>query len=126
MTEGDAAPEMNVANRRSVTGLENVRSAARDLAARVRDTAVSVGEFAEGELAFAVGVAEDLRDRSIAPELLEGARSLPVLSGLRVTSHRVVDLGFDVVGVGVRVGSDAVDEFFAPRGKDVERLSQTA
>ena len=96
-------------------GLDNVNASARELAERLRDTTVTVGEFAELELAFVVGLAEDIRDRTVSPELLGEARKFPVLSGLRVTTHRVVDLGFDAVSVGVRVGSDAVDDLLAPR-----------
>ena len=96
-------------------GLDNVNASARELAERLRDTTVTVGEFAELELAFVVGLAEDIRDRTVSPELLGEARKLPVLNGLRVTTHRVVDLGFDAVSVGVRVGSDAVDDLLAPR-----------
>lgn len=103
-------------------GLENVIAAARDLADRLRETSVAAGEFAEQELAFVVGLAEDIRDKTVAPELLKEARALPVLSGLRVTSHRVVDLGFDAVSVGVKLGSDAVDDFLAPRDR-VGRLT---
>ena len=98
-------------------GLDNVTAAARELAQRLRETTVAVGEVAEQELAFVVGLAEDIRDKSVSPELLKEARSLPVLSGLRVTSHRVVDLGFDAVSVGVKLGSDAFDDFLAPRAE---------
>ena len=96
-------------------GLDNVNATARELAEGLRDTTVAVGEFAELELAFVVGLAEDIRDRTVSPELLGKGRKLPVLSGLRVTTHRVVDLGFDAMSIGVRVGSDAVDDLLAPR-----------
>ena len=98
-------------------GLDNVTAAARELAQRLRETTVAVGEVAEQELAFVVGLAEDIRDKSVSPELLKEARSLPVLSGLRVTSDRVVDLGFDAVSVGVKLGSDPFDDFLAPRAE---------
>ena len=92
-------------------GLDNVARAARELADRLRSATVSVGSFAETELAFVVSLAEDIRDKTISPELLNAARKVPVIDGLRVTSHRVVDLGFDVVAVGIKVGSDSLDAF---------------
>jgi len=107
-------------------GIDNVLAAARELAERVREATVAVGEFADQELAAVVGIAEDLRDRSVSPKLLEEARGLPVLSGLRVTTHRVVDLGFDAVSVGVKVGSDAVDDFLAPRDRRPKGAAQPA
>lgn len=108
-----------------LNGLENVREAARDLANRLRDTTVSIGEFATDELAFAVGIAEDIRDRAVSPELLKEAQALPVLRSLRQTSHRVVDLGFDAVSVGVKLGSDAVDDFLLPR-QPAKAIAQSA
>ena len=60
-----------------------------------------------------VGLAERIRDRTLSPELLREARAMPVLSGLRVTSHRVVDLGFDALSVTLKLGSDTVDEFLS-------------
>lgn len=107
----DTAP-----GRENLGGLENVRAAARDLAERVRDTGIALGEFADRELAFAVGLAEDIRDKTVSAELMKEARALPVVSGFRATTHRVVDLGFDAVAVGVKVGGDALDDFLAPRG----------
>jgi hypothetical protein len=94
-----------------LNGLENVAKAARDLADRLRSATISVGSFAETELAFVVGLAEDIRDKSISPELLAAARKVPVIDGLRVTSHRVVDLGFDAVSVSLKLGSDSLDAF---------------
>jgi hypothetical protein len=103
------------ASRDRLTGLENVLSSARDVAQRLREATVSVGEFSEEELAFVVGLAEDIRDRTISQELLKEARELPVLGGLRVTTHRMVNLGFDAVSVGVKLGSDTFDDFLSPR-----------
>lgn len=98
-------------------GLESVSLAARELAANVRRSSVALGELVKDQLAVAVAIAEDIRDRTVTPELLREARAVPVLSGLRVTSHRVVDLGFDAAGIGIRLGSDAVDQFLAPRSE---------
>ena len=104
-------------------GLDNVTAAARELAQRLRESTVAVGDLAEQELAFVVGLAEDIRDKSVSPELLKQARGLPVLSGLRVTSHRVVDLGFDAVSIGVQLGSDAFDDFLVPRAERPARVT---
>lgn len=98
-----------------LTGLENVRNAARDLAERVRDTGLSVGEFAADELSFAVGLAEDLRDRTISAEVLKEVRGYPTVNSFRNSTHRIVDLGFDAVAVGVKIGNDLTDQVLAPR-----------
>ena len=94
-------------------GLDRLTAEARDLADRLRETTTALGSFAEQELAFVVGLAEQIRDRTLSPELLREARAMPVVSGLRVTSHRVVDLGFDALSVTLKLGSDTVDEFLS-------------
>lgn len=102
---------------RRLRGLEAVSAAARELAENVRRSSVALGTVVEEQLAVAVDIAEDIRDRAVTEELLRDAREVPVLKGLRVTSHRVVDLGFDAVGIGVRLGTDAVEQFLSPRSE---------
>ncbi|WP_299964316.1 hypothetical protein [uncultured Roseobacter sp.] len=108
--ETDQTPE-----RARVTGLENVRASARELANRVRDTGLSIGEFAAEELSFAVSLAEDLRDRTVSAEVLKEVRGYPTVNSFRNSTHRVVDLGFDAVAIGVKIGTDLTDQVLAPR-----------
>lgn len=100
-----------------VSGLENVRASARELANRVRDTGLSVGEFAAEELSFALNLAEDLQGQLISAELLKEVRSYPTVYSFRKSTHRAVDLGFDAIAIGVKIGNDLTDGVLAPRDR---------
>jgi hypothetical protein len=97
-----------IANADSV-GLDDVIRTAGDVADRVREAAASVARLGERELAMLVGIAEDIRDRTVARERLDSARKIETIASLRQTAHRSVDLGFDMAAVGVDVGVDFVD-----------------
>jgi hypothetical protein len=108
---------------RDAAGLEDViRSAAR-LADQVRELVTSAGSVTEREVAMLATIAEDVRDRVIAAERLKVAREDGVLAGFRRSTHRAVDLGFDLVGTVVTAATDALDAFInTPRGvsRDVQ------
>ena len=90
-------------------GLDDVIRTAGDVADRVREAAASVARLGERELAMLVGIAEDIRDRTVARERLDSARKIETIASLRQTAHRGVDLGFDMAAVGVDVSVDFVD-----------------
>jgi hypothetical protein len=100
-------------------GLESVTQAARDLAESLRRGTIVAGNLAERELSIVIGLAETIRDQTVSEPLLKRARAVPVVRGLRVSSHRALDLGFDALGVSLTLGSGAVDAFLsAPRGAE--------
>lgn len=96
-----------------LTGLDAATKSARDLAERLITTGIDAGDFVEKELGLIVSKVEGIRDRSVSEERLIDAREVPVTSGLRETTHRVVDLGFDALTVTIKMGSEALDDLLA-------------
>ena len=90
-------------------GLEDVIRTAGEVADRVRDAAAAVFRLGERELAMVVGTLEDVRDRTVAGERLDSARRRETIAGLRRSTHRGIDLGFDAVAVTADVGADFID-----------------
>jgi hypothetical protein len=93
------------------SGLEEVVRAARELAAQLQKSAAAAGGLAEREIKMLVDVAEDVRDRSVKEAVLKEAREIKFLAGLRGSTHRVVDMGFDALGVSLVVAADVVGRF---------------
>lgn len=89
--------------------LDDVLRTAGEVADRLREAAGAVGRLGERELAMIVGIAEDVRDRTIAPERLASARRRETLAGVRRSTHRGVDLGFDAAAVGIDVAMDFLE-----------------
>jgi hypothetical protein len=81
------------------TGLEDVTRAARSLARSTRKLGGSAAMVAERELAMAISIAEDLRDRTISRETLVEVRESELGARLRRDVHRAVDLVADTAGV---------------------------
>lgn len=84
------------------------------LARNSRDLLTDVGNVLERELAMAVSLSERLRDESVSAKILAEARAGKLQAGLRDSSHRIVDLVADAVGVAavsaVRFGDQLVDQ----------------
>lgn len=93
------------------TGLEDVVRSVRVLARQARELVEQTGGVAERELAMALTVAEELRDRVVSKEKLEESRAQPLLKALRVDAHRAVDLGFDAAALSYTVAVEAVETF---------------
>lgn len=99
-------------------GLEDVVRSVRRIARSSRELATDAGEVLERELAMAVSISERLRDESVSGDLLKQARSGRLNSGLRSSSHRIVDLLADALGVAtvsaVHFGERMADEQRGP------------
>ena len=95
-------------------GLEDVTRALRVLTRNGRDLVTDVGEVLEREVAMAVSISERLRDESVSKELLKDARAGKLQGGFRDSSHRIVDLVADAMGVAtvstVRFGERIADQ----------------
>lgn len=99
-------------------GLASVIDTATDLAAQLRDVSVSAAKVAEREIAMVVSVAENSRDQLVSEKTLREARAMEVLRPLRESAHRGGDIVFDAAAVVLRVGVDAVEQYFTtPRGE---------
>lgn len=100
----------------TTTRPDTVSDSLKVLARNSRDLLTDVGGVLERELAMAVSLSERLRDESVSAELLAEARAGKLQAGFRDSSHRVVDLVADAVGVAavsaVRFGDQLID---APR-----------
>jgi len=98
-------------SRRDAAGLEDVIRSVRVLARQARGLAESAGGVAERELAMALTVAEQLRDRVVSHEALEQARSHELIGRLRHDVHRAVELAFDGGAAIYVFGTDLVEGF---------------
>jgi hypothetical protein len=100
---------------------DTLRDSVAHLSSRVRDTAGDAGLFVSDQLAEAVKVAAELRDRTLSEKSLAEARDLPILKSLRRTAHTVLDIGFDLGAVAVHVGFEGADRLL----RRSERTSAT-
>jgi len=80
-------------------GIEDVFRSVRALARQTRGLAESAASVAERELAMAISIAEQLRDKVIAQETLERARREELPARLRQDAHRTLDLVADAASV---------------------------
>ncbi len=101
----------------------DVLDAARQLATQLREATREVGRLGERELAMIVGAGEDARDRIISHDMLVEARRNPIVAGLRQSTHRGFDLGFDAIAVSVQAGSDLLDTVLRDRADDKKPAS---
>ncbi len=117
--------------RRDAAGLEDVIHSARVLARQARGLAESAGGVAERELAMALTIAEQLRDRVISSDALQHARSHELIGRFRQDAHRAVDLVFDGGAAAYVFGTDLVESFLdrprppLPTDNQVGRLSKS-
>lgn len=99
-------------------GLTDVVRAARDLARQARRIVEDAGGLADRELSMLLNVSENLRDRLVSPEALAKGRENKIFADFRHSTHRVVDLGFDVVATGYVFTVETVGNFLdTPREK---------
>lgn len=103
LTTNAAAPQK--------TGLEDVVRSVRALARQARGLAEGVAGVAERELAMALSVAEQLRDKVLAKEALDESRSMELISRLRLDAHRAVDLAMDTAATAYVFGVQLVEAF---------------
>ena len=92
-------------------GLADVVRSVRVLARQSRELVEQAGCVAERELAMALSVTEDVRDRLVSKEALEKARSQALLRGLRHDAHRAVDIAFDAAATLYVFSVDLVEAF---------------
>lgn len=83
------------------TGLEDVVAAVRTLTRSGLSLIESGGDVLERELSMVVKLSEQLRDRVVKPETLDGARSNEFYSRLRADAHQLVDVLADAGTVAV-------------------------
>jgi 4-hydroxy-3-methylbut-2-enyl diphosphate reductase len=102
----------------TAAGLNDVVRTARNLARQARRTVEDAGGLAERELAMLLNVSEKLRDRLANPKALAQGREHALFAGLRHSTHRAVDLGFDAVATGYVFTVETVENFLdQPREK---------
>lgn len=89
------APAKNVLEEKP-TGLEDVTRSVRALARATRSVGESAADVIERELAMAINISEQIRDRVISPDMLAEARSEGLPARLREDAHRALDLVADV------------------------------
>jgi len=94
---------------RDAAGLDDVVRSVRVLARQARELVEQAGGVVETELAMALNVVEEVRDRVMSKEALEKARQQTLLSGLRQDAHRAMDLAFDAAATAYVFGVDIVD-----------------
>ena len=92
-------------------GLEDIMLSVRNLARQARGLSEGVAGLAERELAMALSVAEQLRDKVIAREALEEARSVELMARLREDAHRAVDLAMDAASTAYVFGTQFFETF---------------
>jgi 4-hydroxy-3-methylbut-2-en-1-yl diphosphate reductase len=112
MTEANASKVEDATalrKRNASASLSEALDAAADLAARLRETAEDVADFAGDQVDRVVRTAEELRDRNLNPKALDAARARPGLSRIRKSSHSVLDVGFDLAAVALNAGIDGLD-----------------
>lgn len=89
------APAKNVIEEKP-TGLEDVTRSVRALARATRSVGESAADVIERELAMAINISEQIRDRVVSPDMLAEARSEGLPARLRDDAHRALDLVADV------------------------------
>jgi hypothetical protein len=97
------------------SGADDVVTSVRKLARSTANLGAASAEVLERELAMAIRISEQIRDRMISREALEEARKQEVLSSLRTDAHRAVDLVADVGAVGIVAFSDFLTRFIDQR-----------
>lgn len=107
------------------TGLEDVVRSVRALARSTRGVTESAVAVAERELAMAIAISEQLRDRIISAKALEEARQQNLSSRFRQDAHRALDLMADAVAVAqltaIRFFENLVDERRPPLEAPTEK-----
>jgi hypothetical protein len=81
------------------TGLEDVTRSLRALLRTTRGLGVATTEVVERELAMAISISEQLRDKVVSPEALREARHHGLIASFRNDAHHAVDLAADAGGV---------------------------
>lgn len=104
------------------TGLEDVVRSLRALVRSTRKLGGASIEVLERELAMAIDISEQLRDRVISQEALERARSDKLAADARRSAHRIVDLVADVGTVGIMSAIDFVENFVDQRRPPLENI----
>ena len=88
------------------TGLEDVVRSVRELARSTRTVGLDAAHIVERELAMVMTISERIRDNTLSTDILQKARSKPLLANLRQDAHRAVDLVADVASVAYVTASD--------------------
>lgn len=101
-------------------GLEDLMRSVRALARSSRNLGLEATQIAERELAMAIQVSEEIRDRIVSQEFLERARADKLSSNFREDAHRGVDLVFDAVSVAAISFTDLLEGIFAERRPDLK------
>ncbi len=81
------------------TGLEDVTRSLRALLRTTRGLGVATTEVIERELAMAIRISEQMRDKVVSPEALREARRHGLIASFRSDAHHAVDLAADAGGV---------------------------
>jgi len=112
---------------RDAAGLEDVIRSVRVLARQARELVEQAGGVAEREVAMALTVTEDVRDRVVSKDALTKARQQPLLRGLRQDAHRAVDIAFDAAATVYVFGVEIVEGFLdRPRTSGDPNVKTTA
>ncbi|MDZ4719361.1 MAG: hypothetical protein SH847_12975 [Roseiflexaceae bacterium] len=108
---------INVTNvvEESLTGIEDVARSLRQLARSTSDLGGAAADVLERELAMAIKISQQVRDRSISPEMLKRVRSEGLPARLRKDAHDVVDLVADLTSVVAVSAFDLLNDFVDER-----------
>lgn len=90
-------------------GLEDLTRSVRTLVRSSRNLGLEATKVAERELAMAIQVSEEIRDRTVSQEFLKRARADKLSSKFRVDAHRGVDLLFDAVSIAAISFTDLLE-----------------
>lgn len=93
------------------TGLEDITRSLRAVLRASREIGEVSADVAERELALAIRISENIRDRIVADKMLEEARAEPLMSRLRDNTHRAVDLFADATSVAFVNGKQFLESF---------------
>ena len=108
------------------TGLEDVIRSVRGLARTARDLGVSASDVLERELAMAITISQQVRDRTISEEMLKRVRNEGIPARLRKDAHDLVDLVADI-GAVVAVGAiDLLEGFVDERRPPLPLRARTS
>jgi hypothetical protein len=90
-----------------------------------REVGEASADVLEREVALAIRLSEDIRDRIVTERMLEEARSDRLMSRLRENTHRVVDLFADATSVAFVSGKQFLESFADERRPSLDSTTQS-
>jgi butyrate kinase len=105
------------------TGLEDVTRSVRAVLRATRSVGEASADVLERELAMAISISEQIRDKVVSEKMLKEARSEGLPARLRSDAHRALDLAADTGAIFYNSALTFLEKFADERREPLASLS---